>query len=285
MRTSQRLASFALAFALAAPASALIDNSGSFAGSERLHVRGCGLHGRAVSGDYVFSNGFYQGGAFTLNIGGSLYTGTYRVEAPRALRFSFDAASTARFSLPVPIDPCQTFNPPPQCFGAGDEFDIRWSAGGLVAPSAEHGEDPVTAPRVATVGAAIGSVRINTATGFPLRAFGDFGPVGSSTSTVQILDGGVIRGSLGGVGAGAPDWLHEELGEDRRLKIPHANATLRSLNLSTAAGIACSCVPPTAAQARITSSGRIRLPPPRRPYSAACRRFRGKGRRATACAR
>ena len=119
--------------------------------------------------------------------------------------FSFDAASTARFSLPVPIDPCQTFNPPPQCFGAGDEFDIRWSAGGLVAPAAEPGEDPVTAPRVATVGAAIGSVRINTATGFPLRAFGDFGPVGSSTSTVQILDGGVIRGSLGGVGAGAPD--------------------------------------------------------------------------------
>lgn len=97
MRTSQRLASFALAFALAAPASALIDNSGSFAGSERLQVRGCGLHARTVSGDYVFSNGFYQGGAFTLNVGGSLYTGTYRVEAPHALRFSFDAASLAAF--------------------------------------------------------------------------------------------------------------------------------------------------------------------------------------------
>ncbi|HYC69568.1 MAG TPA: tRNA (cytidine(34)-2'-O)-methyltransferase [Opitutaceae bacterium] len=39
--------------------------------------------------------------------------------------------------------------------------------------------------------------------------------------------------------AGAPDWLHAEFGEDRRLKIPHANAALRSLNLSTAAGIAC----------------------------------------------
>ncbi len=38
--------------------------------------------------------------------------------------------------------------------------------------------------------------------------------------------------------AGAPDWLHAEFGEDRRLKIPHANAALRSLNLSTAAGIA-----------------------------------------------
>ena len=39
--------------------------------------------------------------------------------------------------------------------------------------------------------------------------------------------------------AGVPDWLHTELGDDRRVKIPHANATLRSLNLSTAAGIAC----------------------------------------------
>ncbi len=38
--------------------------------------------------------------------------------------------------------------------------------------------------------------------------------------------------------AGAPDWLHAELGEPRRLKIPHANGALRSLNLSTAAGIA-----------------------------------------------
>jgi tRNA (cytidine/uridine-2'-O-)-methyltransferase len=39
--------------------------------------------------------------------------------------------------------------------------------------------------------------------------------------------------------AGAPDWLHTEFGEERRLRIPHANAALRSLNLSTAAGIAC----------------------------------------------
>jgi tRNA (cytidine/uridine-2'-O-)-methyltransferase len=38
--------------------------------------------------------------------------------------------------------------------------------------------------------------------------------------------------------AGAPDWLHAEFGEPRRVKIPQANAALRSLNLSTAAGIA-----------------------------------------------
>jgi tRNA (cytidine/uridine-2'-O-)-methyltransferase len=38
--------------------------------------------------------------------------------------------------------------------------------------------------------------------------------------------------------AGAPDWLHQELGMAQRLKIPHANTALRSLNLSTAAGIA-----------------------------------------------
>ena len=38
--------------------------------------------------------------------------------------------------------------------------------------------------------------------------------------------------------AGAPDWLHAELGDSQRVKIPHANAALRSLNLSTSAGIA-----------------------------------------------
>ena len=40
-------------------------------------------------------------------------------------------------------------------------------------------------------------------------------------------------------GHGAPDWLHEEIGADHRITIPHANVELRSLNLSTAAGIAC----------------------------------------------
>jgi len=42
---------------------------------------------------------------------------------------------------------------------------------------------------------------------------------------------------FGNEGSGAPDWLHEELA-DGRVTIPHANASLRSLNLSTAAGVA-----------------------------------------------
>ena len=42
---------------------------------------------------------------------------------------------------------------------------------------------------------------------------------------------------FGNEGEGAPDWLHAELA-DRRITIPHANPELRSLNLSTAAGIA-----------------------------------------------
>lgn len=44
---------------------------------------------------------------------------------------------------------------------------------------------------------------------------------------------------FGNEGHGAPEWLHAEFGDDRRLTIPHANPELRSLNLSTAAGIAC----------------------------------------------
>jgi tRNA (cytidine/uridine-2'-O-)-methyltransferase len=43
---------------------------------------------------------------------------------------------------------------------------------------------------------------------------------------------------FGNEGSGAPDWLHAELAESR-VTIPHANPSLRSLNLSTAAGIAC----------------------------------------------
>jgi tRNA (cytidine/uridine-2'-O-)-methyltransferase len=42
---------------------------------------------------------------------------------------------------------------------------------------------------------------------------------------------------FGNEGSGAPDWLHERL-RDRRVTIPHANPELRSLNLSTAAGVA-----------------------------------------------
>jgi tRNA (cytidine/uridine-2'-O-)-methyltransferase len=43
---------------------------------------------------------------------------------------------------------------------------------------------------------------------------------------------------FGNEGSGAPDWLHEEL-RGFRVAIPHADPRLRSLNLSTAAGIAC----------------------------------------------
>lgn len=42
---------------------------------------------------------------------------------------------------------------------------------------------------------------------------------------------------FGNEGEGAPEWLHDELCE-WRVTIPHANPDLRSLNLSTAAGIA-----------------------------------------------
>jgi len=42
---------------------------------------------------------------------------------------------------------------------------------------------------------------------------------------------------FGNEGHGAPEWLHEEL-TDTRVTIPQKNPELRSLNLSTAAGIA-----------------------------------------------
>jgi tRNA (cytidine/uridine-2'-O-)-methyltransferase len=44
---------------------------------------------------------------------------------------------------------------------------------------------------------------------------------------------------FGNEGEGAPEWLHLEIGDERRVTIPQANPDLRSLNLSTAAGIAC----------------------------------------------
>jgi tRNA (cytidine/uridine-2'-O-)-methyltransferase len=53
---------------------------------------------------------------------------------------------------------------------------------------------------------------------------------------VKFLDGdGLVFGTES---AGAPAWLHEEIGNEQRVGIPHANTSLRSLNLSTAAGIA-----------------------------------------------
>jgi tRNA (cytidine/uridine-2'-O-)-methyltransferase len=54
---------------------------------------------------------------------------------------------------------------------------------------------------------------------------------------VQYEDGdGLV---FGNETEGAPDWLHAEIGDAFRITIPHANAALRSLNLSTAVGIAC----------------------------------------------
>ncbi|MDX2108954.1 MAG: tRNA (cytidine(34)-2'-O)-methyltransferase [Verrucomicrobiota bacterium] len=43
---------------------------------------------------------------------------------------------------------------------------------------------------------------------------------------------------FGNEGHGAPDWLHEQVGNGHRLFIPRYNDLLRSLNLSTSAGIA-----------------------------------------------
>ena len=54
---------------------------------------------------------------------------------------------------------------------------------------------------------------------------------------VRYADGdGLV---FGNEGSGAPAWLHDEVGQTQRVTIPHANSELRSLNLSTAAGIAC----------------------------------------------
>lgn len=53
---------------------------------------------------------------------------------------------------------------------------------------------------------------------------------------VRYADGdGLV---FGNEGSGAPEWLHDEIGPGQRITIPHANTDLRSLNLSTAAGIA-----------------------------------------------
>ncbi len=57
----------------------------------------------------------------------------------------------------------------------------------------------------------------------------------------RFWDAGFAAGDglvFGNEGFGAPDWLHKELREFR-VRIPHANPDLRSLNLSTAAGVAC----------------------------------------------
>lgn len=43
---------------------------------------------------------------------------------------------------------------------------------------------------------------------------------------------------FGNEGKGCPSWLHERLGDEYRVNIPHFKAGMRSLNLSTSAGIA-----------------------------------------------
>jgi tRNA (cytidine/uridine-2'-O-)-methyltransferase len=43
---------------------------------------------------------------------------------------------------------------------------------------------------------------------------------------------------FGREGSGAPGWMHDEVGKDRRIRVPIYNDTLRSLNLATSAGIA-----------------------------------------------
>jgi len=53
---------------------------------------------------------------------------------------------------------------------------------------------------------------------------------------VEFKDGDGLL--FGNEGAGAPAFLHDYVGENR-VTIPQADPTLRSLNLSTAAGIAC----------------------------------------------
>ena len=53
---------------------------------------------------------------------------------------------------------------------------------------------------------------------------------------VRYADGDGLL--FGNEGAGAPQWLHDEIGATQRLTIPQWNPALRSLNLSTAAGIA-----------------------------------------------
>ncbi len=53
---------------------------------------------------------------------------------------------------------------------------------------------------------------------------------------VRYEDGDALV--FGNEGSGAPAWLQDELRETR-VTIPHANPDLRSLNLSTAAGVAC----------------------------------------------
>lgn len=63
----------------------------------------------------------------------------------------------------------------------------------------------------------------------------------STKAERTIWDADFQSGDLllfGNEGHGAPDWLHQSFLPERRITIPQFNPQLRSLNLSTAAGIA-----------------------------------------------
>ena len=71
---------------------------------------------------------------------------------------------------------------------------------------------------------------------------------------VRYLDGDGLL--FGNEGEGCPSWLHEELGTAHRVRIPHADSSLRSLNLSTAVGIACY---EALRQVGIAETGRLKI--------------------------
>jgi len=54
--------------------------------------------------------------------------------------------------------------------------------------------------------------------------------------TVRFSDGDGLL--FGNEGAGCPEWLHKEIGEECRITVPQKNRSLRTLNLSTCVGIA-----------------------------------------------
>lgn len=68
---------------------------------------------------------------------------------------------------------------------------------------------------------------------------------------VRFADGDGLL--FGNEGAGCPEWLHTAVGGTRRVTIPQAHEGMRSLNLSTAAGIACF---EALRQIRLTEGGR-----------------------------
>lgn len=64
----------------------------------------------------------------------------------------------------------------------------------------------------------------------------------TTKATRSFWDVGFADGDgllFGNEGAGCPEWLHAAVGPANRVTIPQANKSARSLNLSTAVGIAC----------------------------------------------